>query len=191
MDQSRDHSKEPLIKQQSTDKISLKNQMSKTDSIPTVEPKQQQQQQQQNLECYELNVKLKEGKNLAVRDLCGSSDPYVKFILNGSTVYKSKIIFKNLNPQWNEEFNIKLSPSLIKEITFSDQIGPKMADSASLISWNRTKSFSEANLSSAQLEYFLSKFKLKIFVYDYDRGFLNDDLIGYASIDLATLKENM
>lgn len=152
----------------------------------------QQQQRQNNLECYELNVKLREGKNLAVRDLCGSSDPYVKFILNGNTVYKSKIIFKNLNPQWNEEFNIKLAPSLIKEITFSDQQTAKMSDSTSLISWNRTKSsFSEANLSSAQLEYFLSKFKLKIFVYDYDRGFLNDDLIGYASVDLVTLKENM
>ena len=28
-------------------------------------------------------------------------------------------------------------------------------------------------------------------VYDYDRGFLNDDLIGYTTIDLVGLKENL
>jgi Ca2+-dependent lipid-binding protein len=170
----------------------------------SVTSRQQQQQQSQNLVHYELRIKLREGKNLAVRDITGSSDPYVKFVLNGSSVYKSKIIFKNLNPVWNEEFTVKLAPSLIKEITFSDQVaakknnksssgvGGKLADSASLISWDRTKaSFSETNLNTAQLEYFLSKFKLKMFVYDYDRGFLNDDLIGYSTIDLTTLKENM
>lgn len=47
---------------------------------------------------YELKVNLKKGTNLAIRDISGTSDPYVKFVLNGNTVYKSKIIFKNLNP---------------------------------------------------------------------------------------------
>ena len=146
------------------------------------------------LVCYELRVKLKEGKNLAVRDLCGTSDPYVKFQLNGNSVYKSKIVLKNLNPVWNEEFVLKLTPSLIKEITFADdkQNQRHMSESTSLISWTQTKtSFNESYLTSAQLEFFLSKFKLKMFVYDYDRGFLNDDLIGYANIDLSLLKENV
>lgn len=43
---------------------------------------------------------------------------------------------------------------------------------------------------SNSLEYILSKYKLKMFVYDYDRGFLNDDLIGYAMIDLNCVKNN-
>ena len=42
-----------------------------------------------------------------------------------------------------------------------------------------------------QLEFFLAKFQFKMFIYDYDRGFLSDDLIGYHLIDLRSLKENM
>ncbi|OWK53257.1 Multiple C2 and transmembrane domain-containing protein 2 [Lonchura striata] len=32
----------------------------------------------------------------------GTSDPYVKFKLNGKTLYKSKVVYKNLNPVWDE-----------------------------------------------------------------------------------------
>lgn len=126
-----------------------------------------------------------------VHKLCilqGSSDPYAKFILNGANVYKSKIIFKNLNPQWNEEFTIKLSPSVLGAGGFS-QIGSKLAtlnESSSVIS-----NAGSMSTHAQQLEFFLSKFKLKIYVYDYDRGFLADDLIGYATIDLSSLRENM
>uniref|UniRef100_A0A8C5V4L8 C2 domain-containing protein n=1 Tax=Microcebus murinus TaxID=30608 RepID=A0A8C5V4L8_MICMU len=51
---------------------------------------------------YLLTIHLKEGRNLVVRDRCGTSDPYVKFKLNGKTLYKSKVIYKNLNPMWDE-----------------------------------------------------------------------------------------
>ncbi|XP_063170399.1 multiple C2 and transmembrane domain-containing protein 2 [Candoia aspera] len=51
---------------------------------------------------YLLMIHLKEGRNLVVRDRCGTSDPYVKFKLNGKTLYKSKVIYKNLNPVWDE-----------------------------------------------------------------------------------------
>ncbi|XP_049639263.1 LOW QUALITY PROTEIN: multiple C2 and transmembrane domain-containing protein 2 [Suncus etruscus] len=51
---------------------------------------------------YLLTVHLKEGRNLVIRDRCGTSDPYVKFKLNGKTLYKSKVIYKNLNPVWDE-----------------------------------------------------------------------------------------
>uniref|UniRef100_A0A8C6UM56 Multiple C2 domains, transmembrane 2a n=1 Tax=Neogobius melanostomus TaxID=47308 RepID=A0A8C6UM56_9GOBI len=37
--------------------------------------------------------------------LPGSSDPYVKFKLEGKQFYKSKVIYKNLNPRWNETFS--------------------------------------------------------------------------------------
>ncbi|XP_044300996.1 multiple C2 and transmembrane domain-containing protein 2 isoform X2 [Varanus komodoensis] len=51
---------------------------------------------------YLLMIHLKEGRNLVIRDRCGTSDPYVKFKLNGKTLYKSKVISKNLNPIWDE-----------------------------------------------------------------------------------------
>ncbi|XP_076613438.1 multiple C2 and transmembrane domain-containing protein 1 isoform X3 [Chaetodon auriga] len=52
---------------------------------------------------YKLEVELKRGHNLAVRDRGGSSDPYVKFKLAGKEVFRSKTIHKNLNPVWDEK----------------------------------------------------------------------------------------
>ncbi|KAL0977999.1 hypothetical protein UPYG_G00164490 [Umbra pygmaea] len=63
---------------------------------------------------YILSIHLKEGHNLVIRDRCGTSDPYVKFKLDGKTVYKSKVVYKNLNPNWNEFFSIP-----VKELEYS------------------------------------------------------------------------
>uniref|UniRef100_A0A674PPL8 Multiple C2 and transmembrane domain containing 1 n=1 Tax=Takifugu rubripes TaxID=31033 RepID=A0A674PPL8_TAKRU len=52
---------------------------------------------------YKLEVELKRGHNLAVRDRGGSSDPYVKFKLAGKEVFRSKTIHKNLNPVWDQK----------------------------------------------------------------------------------------
>uniref|UniRef100_A0A6Q2XME5 C2 domain-containing protein n=1 Tax=Esox lucius TaxID=8010 RepID=A0A6Q2XME5_ESOLU len=38
----------------------------------------------------------------------GTSDPYVKFKLDGKTIYKSKVVYKNLNPTWNESFSVPI-----------------------------------------------------------------------------------
>ena len=38
--------------------------------------------------------------------LSGTSDPYVKFRVGTKLVYKSRIIMKNLNPQWDEKFAV-------------------------------------------------------------------------------------
>ncbi|XP_078468681.1 multiple C2 and transmembrane domain-containing protein 1 isoform X2 [Lampetra fluviatilis] len=57
---------------------------------------------------YQLSLRLREGRNLVIRDRGGTSDPYVKFKLGGKMVYKSKIIYKNLNPVWNEPFVLLL-----------------------------------------------------------------------------------
>ncbi|XP_029952381.1 multiple C2 and transmembrane domain-containing protein 2 [Salarias fasciatus] len=55
---------------------------------------------------YLLNINLKHGKNLVIRDKrSGTSDPYVKFKLEGKQFYKSKVVYKNLNPRWNESFS--------------------------------------------------------------------------------------
>nr|XP_054590814.1 multiple C2 and transmembrane domain-containing protein 2 [Nothobranchius furzeri] len=53
-----------------------------------------------------LNIHLKEGRNLVIRDRCGTSDPYVKFKMEGKTIYKSKVVYKNLNPVWSESFSL-------------------------------------------------------------------------------------
>ncbi|XP_037831172.1 multiple C2 and transmembrane domain-containing protein 1 isoform X2 [Kryptolebias marmoratus] len=51
---------------------------------------------------YQLDIVLKKGKNLAIRDRTGTSDPYVKFKIAGKEVFRSKTIHKNLNPVWDE-----------------------------------------------------------------------------------------
>jgi hypothetical protein len=39
--------------------------------------------------------------------LCiGTSDPYVKFKIGGKQLYKSKIVYKELNPYWDEYFTL-------------------------------------------------------------------------------------
>ncbi|XP_015230654.1 PREDICTED: multiple C2 and transmembrane domain-containing protein 2-like isoform X1 [Cyprinodon variegatus] len=57
---------------------------------------------------YLLTINLKEGHNLVIRDRCGTSDPYVKFKFDGKSIYKSKVVHKNLNPTWNESFSVPL-----------------------------------------------------------------------------------
>ncbi|XP_063752805.1 multiple C2 and transmembrane domain-containing protein 1 isoform X2 [Eleginops maclovinus] len=51
---------------------------------------------------YQLDIVLKKGNNLAIRDRTGTSDPYVKFKIAGKEVFRSKTIHKNLNPVWDE-----------------------------------------------------------------------------------------
>lgn len=51
----------------------------------------------------------------------GTSDPYVKFKLDGKTFYKSKVLYKNLNPVWNESFSLPikdLNQKLYIKVTF-------------------------------------------------------------------------
>ncbi|CAB3408195.1 unnamed protein product [Caenorhabditis bovis] len=53
-----------------------------------------------------LEVRLNRGEELPVKDASGSSDPYVKFRYKEAIVYKSNTIFKNLNPCWDEDFQM-------------------------------------------------------------------------------------
>ncbi|XP_077442181.1 multiple C2 and transmembrane domain-containing protein 1-like isoform X2 [Vanacampus margaritifer] len=52
---------------------------------------------------YALEVELRRGRNLAVRDRRGSSDPYVKFKLAGRDVFRSRAVRENLDPVWNQK----------------------------------------------------------------------------------------
>ncbi|XP_061584936.1 multiple C2 and transmembrane domain-containing protein 1-like isoform X2 [Cololabis saira] len=55
---------------------------------------------------YQMDIILKKGKNLAIRDRTGTSDPYVKFKIAGKEVFRSKTIHKNLNPVWDERVSL-------------------------------------------------------------------------------------
>ncbi|XP_053509969.1 multiple C2 and transmembrane domain-containing protein 1 isoform X1 [Ictalurus furcatus] len=55
---------------------------------------------------YQLDIVLKKGINLAIRDRGGTSDPYVKFKIAGKEVFRSKTIHKNLNPVWDEKVTL-------------------------------------------------------------------------------------
>lgn len=38
----------------------------------------------------------------------GTSDPYVKFKIGNKQYYKSRTVYKNLNPKWDEKFTIPI-----------------------------------------------------------------------------------
>ena len=57
-----------------------------------------------NLYCCQIH--LKAGHDLSIKDSCGTSDPYVKFFHDGKMVYKSKTVYKDLNPFWDEKFDL-------------------------------------------------------------------------------------
>ncbi|XP_063222777.1 multiple C2 and transmembrane domain-containing protein isoform X3 [Bacillus rossius redtenbacheri] len=53
---------------------------------------------------FQLRVHLRRGLDLVARDKSGTSDPYVKFKVGGRLLYKSKTIYRDLNPVWDETF---------------------------------------------------------------------------------------
>ncbi|KAF1533991.1 Multiple C2 and transmembrane domain-containing protein 1, partial [Eudyptes schlegeli] len=90
---------------------------------------------------YQLDVTLRRGQNLAARDRGGTSDPYVKFKLGGKEVFRSKTIYKNLNPVWEEKACILIDnprePLYIKVFDYDfglqdDFIGSAFLDLTSL-----------------------------------------------------------
>ncbi|KAL5004431.1 hypothetical protein ScPMuIL_017887 [Solemya velum] len=57
---------------------------------------------------FQLEIFLRQGRDLVIRDSCGTSDPYVKFKIGNKQYYKSRTVNKNLNPQWEEKFVIPI-----------------------------------------------------------------------------------
>lgn len=79
------------------------------DPLDNLAPAEPEVQTPAPFQRYLLNINLKQGRNLVIRDKrSGTSDPYVKFKLEGKQLYKSKVIYKNLNPRWNESFSYPL-----------------------------------------------------------------------------------
>lgn len=64
-----------------------------------------------------LTVTLLSANNLKAVDKSGTSDPFVKFTINGDVVYKSAVIKKTCQPVWkNEKFEIPIVSSIRKSI---------------------------------------------------------------------------
>ena len=57
-----------------------------------------------------LHVKVVRAMNLKKKDLLGASDPYVKLKLTEDKLpsKKTTVKYKNLNPEWNEEFTMSV-----------------------------------------------------------------------------------
>lgn len=75
---------------------------------------------------YWLEIHLDRGKDLAIKDLNGTSDPYVKIFYGSNEKYTSSIIQKNLNPVWNEKISFfvhDLSIPIIFQLFDYDRIG--------------------------------------------------------------------
>ncbi|KAJ3439521.1 wd40 repeat [Anaeramoeba flamelloides] len=82
-----------------------------------------------------LVFKLMKGRNLAVRDVSGKSDPYVMLSIGKEQQYKSRIIKQNLNPVWNEiyVFGLKNLNTKVKlecwdwdRLSSDDEMGDKI-----------------------------------------------------------------
>jgi len=54
---------------------------------------------------YWIELCIERGKDLAIKDLNGTSDPYVKVYYGTEEKYITNTIYKNLNPLWNEKFS--------------------------------------------------------------------------------------
>jgi len=71
-----------------------------------------------------LHVKVVRAEKLKKKDLLGASDPYVKLKLTEEKLpsKKTTVKYKNLNPEWNEEFNIvvKDPESQVLDLTVYD-----------------------------------------------------------------------
>ena len=47
-------------------------------------------------------------RSISASCVAGTSDPYVKFKVGNKQLYKSRTVFKNLNPNWDEKFSLPI-----------------------------------------------------------------------------------
>jgi len=52
---------------------------------------------------YWIELCIERGKDLSIKDLNGTSDPYVKVYYGNEEKYITNTVYKNLNPIWNEK----------------------------------------------------------------------------------------
>uniref|UniRef100_A0A8C1CNK1 RAS p21 protein activator 4 n=1 Tax=Cyprinus carpio carpio TaxID=630221 RepID=A0A8C1CNK1_CYPCA len=57
-----------------------------------------------------LFIKIVEGKNLPIKDITGSSDPYCIVKIDNEAIIRTATIWKTLSPFWGEEYTVHLPP---------------------------------------------------------------------------------
>ncbi|KAH0809663.1 hypothetical protein GEV33_013128 [Tenebrio molitor] len=57
---------------------------------------------------FQCRVHLRRGNGLVAMDKNGLSDPYVKFKCGGRLIYKSRTVYRDLNPTWDESFTVPI-----------------------------------------------------------------------------------
>ncbi|XP_071053382.1 multiple C2 and transmembrane domain-containing protein isoform X3 [Onthophagus taurus] len=62
---------------------------------------------------FQLRIHLRRGHGLVAMDKNGTSDPYVKFKVGGRLVYKSRTVYRDLNPVWDESFTVPIEDPFI------------------------------------------------------------------------------
>ncbi|CAM6089832.1 unnamed protein product [Calypogeia fissa] len=76
----------------------------------------------------ELVVTVLQARQLLIKDISGSSDPYVVLKLGDSTE-KTKVIKRNLNPEWNETFSLVVKDPATDSLEISiydwDKVGAR------------------------------------------------------------------
>ncbi|KAH7316026.1 hypothetical protein KP509_21G075600 [Ceratopteris richardii] len=60
-----------------------------------------------------IELVLIEARDLVAADLCGTSDPYVS-VHYGKRKKRTKVVYKNLNPQWNQQLEFPDSGQVLK-----------------------------------------------------------------------------
>ncbi|XP_030648540.1 ras GTPase-activating protein 4 isoform X1 [Chanos chanos] len=58
-----------------------------------------------------LFIRIVEGKNLPIKDITGSSDPYCIVRIDNEAIIRTATIWKTLSPFWGEEYNVHLPPT--------------------------------------------------------------------------------
>ncbi|GAB2225093.1 hypothetical protein Droror1_Dr00005879 [Drosera rotundifolia] len=67
-----------------------------------------------------LRIRVQRGIDLAIRDIC-SSDPYVVITMGNNQKVKTRIIKRNINPEWNDELTLSVTnPHLPIKLTVFD-----------------------------------------------------------------------
>ncbi|XP_058790491.1 multiple C2 and transmembrane domain-containing protein isoform X2 [Phymastichus coffea] len=57
---------------------------------------------------FQLRLHLRRGANLVAMDRCGFSDPYVKIKCSGRLLHKSRTVYRELNPVWDESISLPI-----------------------------------------------------------------------------------
>lgn len=58
-----------------------------------------------------LFIRIVEGKNLPIKDITGSSDPYCIVRIDSEAIIRTATIWKTLSPFWGEEYHVDLPPT--------------------------------------------------------------------------------